>query len=111
MKNRYVVKKKQNFIKWTTIGNIFAKSLCPNEDILKQYNRLTSSQRIKIKQLFSQCDDIRRKKIPVDEASFSWEIGIMVDAHIIACEYEIDPLTAVLCINPICKPNEKIFIK
>lgn len=111
MKNKHVIKGKQEFVKWTTIGNIFAKSLCPNEDILKQYNSLTASQRIKIKQLFSQCDDIRRKKIPADEVSFTWEIGIMVDAHIIACEYDIDPLTAVLCINPICKPNEKLFIK
>ena len=40
-----------------------------------------------------------------------WIIGTMVDAHIIATEYEIDPLTVILCTNPICKTNEKIILR
>ena len=111
MKFKFVTKSKSEFIKWTTIGNLFAKSLCPLNDVLKQYNNLMPAQRFEIKELFSMYDDIRRKKIPKDEMSNAWEIGVMVDAHIIATEYNIDPLTAVLCINPICKPNEKILIK
>ena len=43
-----------------------------------------------------------------DEA---WLTGIMVDTHIIAYNYNIDPLTAALCTNPICKPNERILVK
>ena len=35
----------------------------------------------------------------------------MVDANILACEYDVDPLTVVLCINPICRPNEKIMVR
>ena len=33
----------------------------------------------------------------------------MVDAHIIATEFDVDPLTAVMCVDPICKVNEKIY--
>lgn len=111
MKNKYVFKSVADFKKWTTVGNIFAKSLCPTEEVLKQYNKLSSAQRINIKKKFLECDKIRQKRIPSKENSYAWEIGIMVDAHIIACEYDIDPLTAVLCINPLCKPNEIIIVK
>ena len=33
----------------------------------------------------------------------------MVDAHIIATEFNIDSLTAVMCIHPPCKNNEQIY--
>lgn len=111
MKIKYIFKSKVDFQKWVTYGNVFAKSLCPVDEVLKQYNGLSSSQRTSIKKQFLECDNIRRKKIPAEENISAWEMGIMVDAHIIACEYSIDPLTAVLCINPLCKPNEKIIVK
>ena len=110
MKDKYVFKSKKDFKNWIIIGNVFAKSLCPVQEVLKQYNGLSASQRLSIKKQFLECDNIRRKKIQEADLS-AWEIGIMVDAHIIACEYNIDPLTAVLCINPICKPNAKVIIK
>ena len=111
MKIKYVLKSKADFQKWVTIGNVFAKSLCPVNEVLKQYKNLTASQRTAIKKQFSEYDDIRRQKIPKEENTYAWEIGIMVDANILACEYDIDPLTVVLCINPICRPNEKIMVK
>lgn len=110
MKIKYVLKSKADFQKWVMIGNVFAKSLCPVNEVLKQYNNLTASQRMAIKKQFSEYDDIRRQKIPKEENTYAWEMGIMVDANILACEYDIDPLTVVLCINPICRPNEKIMI-
>lgn len=108
---KYVIKSKHDFQKWIRIGNIFAKSLCPVEEVLKQYNSLSAAQRQNIKKRFLKCDQIRSKKIRKDESISAWEIGIMVDANIIACEYDIDPLTAVLCTNPLCKANEKIIVK
>lgn len=83
----------------------------PVNEVLKQYNNLTASQRTAIKKQFSEYDDIRRQKIPKEENTYAWEIGIMVDANILACEYDVDPLTVVLCINPICRPNEKIMVR
>lgn len=111
MKQKYVFKSKSDFHKWIKIANLFAKSLCPTKIVLEQYNKLSATQRTAIKKQFSECDDIRRKKIPKEEDPSAWEIGIMVDAHIIACEYNVDPLTAILCVNPICKPNEKIVVR
>ena len=49
MKIKYVLKSKADFQKWVTIGNVFAKSLCPVNEVLKQYNNLTASQRTAIK--------------------------------------------------------------
>lgn len=111
MKIKYVLKSKADFQKWIMIGNKFAKSLCPVNEVLKQYNNLTASQRKAIKKQFSEYEDIRRRMIPKEENTYAWEIGIMVDANILACEYDIDPLTVILCINPICRPNEKIMVK
>ena len=111
MKSKYVTKKKKEFLQWTAICNIFARSLCSLEEVLKQFNKLTALQRTEIKNFFSQCDETRRKKMPIGETSSEWKMNIMVDAHIIACEYDIDPLTAVLCVDPICEADEKIFIK
>ena len=54
MKIKYVLKSKADFQKWVTIGNVFAKSLCPVNEVLKQYNNLTASQRMAIKRQFSE---------------------------------------------------------
>ena len=110
MKAKYVFKQKAVVEKWIQTNNMFAKSLCPNIEAIKQFNNLTSVQRIEIKKRFDQCDEVRRKKIPTEEST-EWIIGIMVDAHIIACKYDIDPLTAILCVNPICRPIERIIVR
>jgi uncharacterized membrane protein len=43
MKIKYVLKSKADFQKWVTIGNVFAKSLCPVNEVLKQYNCITEN--------------------------------------------------------------------
>lgn len=110
MKNKYTIKSKKDINKWFELCNIFAKSLCDQKIILNQYNTLTADIRIKIKNQFKACDDIRRKKIPNTETE-AWFTGVMVDANILATEYNIDPLTVMLCVSPICKPSERILIK
>jgi len=110
MKKKYTIISKFSFSKWCDIGNLFAKSLCPRNLILKQYNNLSASQRIEIKKRFNDYDSLRRKRTPKGDED-AWIIGVMVDAHIIAYEYDIDPLTAVMCINPVCKATEKLIVK
>lgn len=100
-----------DFQKWIYISNLFAKSLLPAGDALKQFNLLDAKQRIAVKQAFDLHDNIRREKIPKGERDSAWELSVMVDAHIIATEYGIDPLTAFLCLKPPCKVNERIFVK
>lgn len=110
MKHKIVIKTKKAFNNWLDVNNLFAKSMCERSEILRQFNALSAADRVNIKKRFDNCDAIRRTKIPTTEQG-QWVIGIMVDAHIIATEYNVDPLTAVLCIRPICKSNESIFIK
>lgn len=111
MKNKVVIKPQKEFAKWILISNLFAKSRIAPKEALKQFNALSSTQRINIQKAFDEYDKIRRTKIPTGEADSAWEISVMVDAHIIATENNIDPLTAVMCINPICKNNERVIFK
>lgn len=111
MKNKIIIKPKKEFIKWISISNLFAKSMISPNDALKQFNGLNSTQRIKIKQSFDEYDKTRRIKIPKGEIDSAWELSVMVDAHIIATEFDIDPLTAVMCITPVCKANERVVFK
>ena len=111
MKNKIVIKYQKDFKKWVMISNLFAKSRITPMTALKQFNSLDSNQRINIKQAFEEYDKIRRIKIPKGETDSAWELSVMVDAHIVATENNIDPLTVMMCIHPICKNNERIVIK
>ena len=37
-------------------------------------------------------------------------MDVLVDTHIIATEFDIDPLTAIMCVKPPCKANERVAI-
>ena len=99
--------------KWYGIANMFAKSLISQKEALSQYKRLTPVQRSKIVQQFQSYDELRRKRITArdENAESRWETSIMVDAHIIAAEYDIDPVTVIMCFKAPCKYNENILIK
>lgn len=111
MKNKIVFKSQTDFVKWVTISNLFAKSRIMPMVALKQFNSLNASQRTSIKRAFEEYDQKRRIKIPKGEIDSAWEISVMVDAHIIATEYNIDPLTVVMCLNSPCRSNERIVVK
>ena len=110
MKSNVVIITKKDYDVWLDISNQFAKSMCDRNEVLRQFNQLSSDDRIIIKKKLNNRDEIRKNKMP-NANETDWIISIMVDAHIIATEYEIDPLTVILCINSKCKPNEKISLK
>lgn len=109
MKAKIKLISKSELQKWIQISNLFAKSLISPIDALRQFNSLDVTARSAVKREFASYDDVRRKKIPKDEAA--WEMSVMVDAHIVATEFDIDPLTVVMCINPPCKLNERVYVK
>lgn len=111
MKNKIVLKSQKDFEKWVFASNLFAKSRIMSSVALKQFNSLSAVQRVGIKKAFEECDRNRRVIIPKSEIDYAWQISVMVDSHIIATEYNIDPLTVIMCINPICRDNEKIIVK
>lgn len=102
---------KRDFEKWINVSNLLAKSLINYSESLRQFNSLPANVRLNIKKTFQEYDNIRRRKIPACEADNAWEISVMVDAHIIATENHIDPLTAIMCISAPCKVNEHLIIK
>ena len=111
MKNKVVFISHKDFKKWVAVANILAKSRINPIVALKQFNLLDANQRVNIKKVFEEYDEKRRIKIPKDEIKSMWETLVMVDAHIIATEYNSDPLTVMMCLNAPCKINEKIVIK
>lgn len=110
MKSKYVIINKSKAENWFLTANMFAKSLCPYEIALKQFNQLDAKKRVEIKKQFDIYDNIRRKNITKGEEA-TYFTSVMVDANIIATEFDINPLTAILCINSPCKPNERVVIK
>lgn len=116
MKTKAKLISKRECRKWITISNLFSKSLIPEKEALKQFNMLDAKSRNHIKQEFNVYDEVRRRKIAEQESSkeekeSAFKISVMVDAHIIATEYGIDPLTVIMCINPPCKVNENIIVR
>lgn len=111
MKNKYRIISKIDCKKWINVSNLFAKSLIDHNEALRQFNALSASKRVAIKKTFQEYDSIRRKKIPANEVDSAWEISVMVDAHIIATENNIDPLTVIMCINAPCKVSEHLLLK
>lgn len=110
MKNKIVFKSQKDFVKWVTVSNMFAKSRIMPMVALKQFNSLKANQRTNIKKAFEEYDQKRRIKIPKGEIDSAWTISVMVDAHIIATEYNVDPLTVIMCLKstrhfPACSHN------
>ena len=112
MKNKYVIINKKEANDWCQIANLFIKSLFPYDSAIKQFNHLSSSERIQIRKKIEQCDETRKKMIPSDDQNKeNWITNFMVDTHIIATEFTIDPLTVGLCIRPPCNANQKVIVK
>lgn len=111
MKIKVKVISNDEFTKWIEVSNMFANSLIQPQNALEQFNRLNSKQRNSIKRSYEYYDSIRNIEIPKeDRDSESYYMDVLVDTHIIATEFDIDPLTAIMCVKAPCKPNEKVVV-
>lgn len=106
---KFVKKSRRDVVQWIEIANLFAKSLISRNDALKEFNELSVADIFAIRNDIKKYDELRRKKIPKGEEDTNWEMSVMVDSHIIATDYNINPLVVMMCVNPPCKPNERIF--
>ena len=105
---KYKIISKSDCKKWINVSNLLAKSLINYSEALRQFNSLSANVRLNIKKSFQEYDNIRHRRIPACEADNAWEISVMVDAHIIATENNIDPLTAIMCIIAPCKVKKTL---
>lgn len=86
-----------------------SSSLADTNIIIKQFNILTSSQRSFIIKEYNQREDILKKQIFTKNDDL-YSVCLIVNLHIIASKYNIDPATIALCISKLCKENEKILV-
>lgn len=116
MSNKVVIKPKTEFTKWIAISNLFAKSRISPREALNQLNSLSPTQRTEIKKSFQRYAELcrntlSRENLPKEELEENWKMFRMVNVHIIATEYDIDPLTVVMCAHPICRNNERVVFR
>lgn len=110
MKIKYVRKTKSDIEYWMCSASILVKSKCFTRYILDEFNRLTSDQRNSIKAELEERCNILEKILPKEEREKSTSI-MLVDIHMLAYKYDVDPLTKALCEIPICRSYERIFVK
>lgn len=110
-KSKVIFRSRAEVSKWIVASNLLARSMISFDAALVQFNKLTPVQRFEIKNRFSKYDQIRRSKIPKRETDSAWSLSVMVDANIIATEFDVDPLTTVMCVDPICRANEKVYAR
>ena len=110
MEEKVVLLSNADAQRWMSIANASAKSKCPYELALNQFNGLSAKYREKIKARFAACDARRRERVPDGEKNEAWSVGVMVDAHLVAREFHIDPLTVMMCCSAPCKDDERIEV-
>lgn len=111
MKIKFKIMSKAELQVWIVTCNLFVKSLISSVEAVKQFNSLDKTAKESIKRAFDMYDDIRRKKLSKDNDESAWIMSVMVDSHIIATEFNIDPLTATMCLNLPCKLDERVYVK
>ena len=101
--------------RWFAIANQFAQSLITRSDAIHQYNLLPVASKTEIIKSMKEYDKIRKKMIPdnmsIDEKNRHYPISVMVDAHILATEHNVDPVVILMCLNPPCQIGQKVIVK
>lgn len=97
--------------KWFSISNIFAKSLISLEDALCEYNKISFENKLKIKETMTILDAQRRNNIRDTSEEQRYENNVYVDLHILATEYNTDPVVVLMCIRPPCSLRNRVVIK
>ena len=101
--------------KWFLISNLFAKSLLSRSEAIQEYNKLSVSHKREIKSRISSFDATRGQILLDDltqqEKDHHYMISVLVDSHIVATEFDTDPVAVLMCLQPPCKLSQKVFVK
>lgn len=113
-KEKYVKISKHDFSNYLYSYKLMSNSLEDNNVIKSQFNKLSISKRIEIKNAFKEKENVLKEQIKYISESIQEDIYItciMVNLNIVATEYNIDSATVCMCVDPPCKINEKIIVK
>ena len=111
-KNRFVSKNEVQ--KWYGIANLFAKSYLSMNEAVYTYNMLGSQNRKEIQISLKTLDEQRKrvlKNVGTEEANSRYCASVFVDSHIIATEYDTDPVVVLMCVQPPCPISDRVVIK
>lgn len=111
VKRKHVKRSMDQVNRWIFASNFFITSTITTRKAVQFFNKLSPNQIKDISQRLQDYDAVRRAKLHGEKDIPAWEGSILADIHILAYEYQTDPLVVAMCINPICKPNEAVLIQ
>ena len=83
------------------MANLFAHSMLSKEKALLEYNKLNVNQIKNIRIELNRLDEKRKalfpKDMPKETLNELFNQSVMVDANVIAIEFDIDPLVVMMC--------------
>ena len=101
--------------KWFQSANLFAKSLLSRSEAIQEYNKLTPEQRRGIKTRIDDFDSLRSQalmdELSKQEREHHYMMSVLVDSHIVATEFNTDPVVVLMCVNTPCMYSQKVFVK
>lgn len=111
-KYRYIKKSKKDLAGILYTNKIFTESIEDPYVVIRQFNSLTEKQRVNIRSEHKELEKATRDKLNnmSDSTEDLYLTCVMVDFNIIATKYNVDPATVCICIQNVCKNNEKILI-
>lgn len=108
-KMKFAKVRKNEMLQALVTYQIISHSLQDGKTIIKEFNDLSFIQRKEIAREYTEKEEILRKQIVTQDEDLYLTCSL-VNLHIIASKYNVDPSTVCMCISPICKLNEKIII-
>ena len=100
--------------KWYGGANFLACSLLSMEEAIHGFNKLSSKDRFDIQNAWKTLDEQRRiilKDVDKEEGERSYFDLVFVDTHIIATNYNTDPVVAAMCVSSPYSLLNKIVVK
>lgn len=108
-KIKFAKVKKKELLQALYTYQIVSHSMQDSNIIIKEFNELSFEQRKEIVRKYTEMEETLKSQIVTKDEDLYLTCSL-VNLHIIASKYNIDPSTVCMCISPICKYNEKIIV-
>ena len=85
---------------WYVAAKLLAHSLLSLEEAIREFNKLSSKDRLDIQNAWKTLNEQRRiilKDVDKEEGEQFYFDLVFVDAHILATNYNTDPVVAAMC--------------
>lgn len=100
--------------KWYGIANLFAHTQLSMYESIQEFNKLSLEDKLNIKNAFESLEKQRKivfQGVDKEEINQYYCDSVFVDSHIIATDYNTDPIVVLMCINPPFSLLNKVIVK